>query len=69
MIIEDAHKQVDAEMNSLQSDVKQKHATFRRNLQEIRKVEKSRLLVMPKFSKQTSMISLFALSRQDVRWF
>ena len=47
MIIEDAHKQVDAEMNSLQSDVKQKHATFRQNLQEIRKVEKSRLLVMP----------------------
>ena len=39
--VEDARKQVDAEMNSLQSDVKQKLATFRRNLQEIRKVEES----------------------------
>ena len=39
--VDDARKQVDAEMNSLQSDVKQKLATFRRNLQEIRKVEES----------------------------
>ena len=39
--IEDARKQVDAEMSSLQSDVKQKLATFRRNLREIRKVEES----------------------------
>ena len=39
--VEDARKQVDAEMSSLQSDVKQKLATFRQNLHEIRKVEGS----------------------------
>ena len=39
--VEDARKQVDAEMDSLQSNVKQKLAAFKQNLQEIRKVEAS----------------------------